>query len=110
MTTLRSIIEKVNEKNLTKDQLEQYHSDIVKVYALFHEEIAEIRKVKALYFMDNRYSATAAGTAPPKRSDKETERMWQVTEKGQREIELSHWLKATEKLLGSLKNRLYSVY
>lgn len=99
MTTLREIITKVQEKNLSKDQLEEYHSDIVNIYALFQLEIAEIRKEKALYWLDN-----------PEKTDKGTERKWQVTNSGLREIELSHWIKATEKLLQSLKARLYSVY
>ncbi len=98
MVTLRDIIQKVSEKQLSRPQLEEYHDDIVKVYAMFQDEIAEVRKAKALYWMDN-----------PEKTDKGTERKWQVTEKGQREIELSHWIKATEKLLGSLKIRIYNL-
>lgn len=125
-TTLRDIIDKVNEKNLSKEQLEEYHSDIVKIYALFQEEIADIRKAKAVYFMENKeYQAVegreikhgigmASGyeqiAVNKERSDVSIDRMWAVTEKGQREIEVSHWLKAIEKLLQSLKTRLYSVY
>ncbi len=98
MVTLKDIIQKVSEKQLTRPQLEEYHDDIVKVYAMFQDEIAEVRKAKALYWMDN-----------PEKTDKATERKWQVTEKGQREIELTHWIKATEKLLGSLKSRIYNL-
>lgn len=126
MTTIRDLIEKVNEKNLTKDQLEAYHSDIVHVYGLFQEEIADIRKTKAVYFMDEKYDYDGEPKALPgnggnggsgreskyiiKRSDKDIERMWAITEKGQREIEVSHWIKAVEKLLSSLKVRMYNVY
>lgn len=97
--TLKELIIAVQEKHLSKDQLENYHSDMVSVYAKMQMEIADIRKAKALYWLDH-----------AEKTDKGTERKWQASEQGLREIELSHYLKAVEKLLGSLKQRLYSVY
>lgn len=123
---LKELVIVIKEKNLSKDQLEAYHSDMVYVYSDMQSELADIRKAKAVYFMENKeYQAIegreikrgigmASGyeqvAVTKERSDVSTERMWQVTEKGQREIEISHWLKAIEKLLQSLKTRLYSVY
>ena len=35
---------------------------------------------------------------------------WRGTELGQRDIELTHYARATEKVLSSLKNRMYGTY
>jgi hypothetical protein len=96
---LRDLIIAVNEKNLTKTQLEEYRDDMANVYALMQLELADIRKEKALYEFGHQ-------------SDKATERArsWAASQKGLREIELAHYCKAVEKLLSSLKSRLYSTY
>jgi len=96
---LLELIKKVNEKNLSKDQLENYRDDLSNLFAQMQFEIAEIRKEKAIYFIEKR-----------EKTDKETERRWQATIRGLREIELSHYCKATEKILSSLKARLYNIY
>jgi hypothetical protein len=96
---LSELIQAVNERGLTKTQLEEYRDDMANVYARMQIELAEIRKAKALYDFEQQ-------------SDKATERAraWAASTKGLREIELAHYCKATEKLLSSLKSRLYSTY
>ena len=96
---LLDIINLVKEKNLTKSQIEEYHADLTNLYALMQLELAEVRKAKALYWIENR-----------KETDVATGRAWAVTEEGLREIDLSHEAKAAEKLLSSLRSRLYSTY
>ncbi len=96
---LLDLIKQVNEKNLTKDQLEEYRDDMANLFAQMQFELAEVKKAKAIYFIENKLE-----------SDKATERAWQATKKGLREIELSHYSKGTEKMLSSLKARLYQVY
>ena len=96
---LIELFKAVKERNLTKDQLEEYRDDLSSLYAEMQLELAEIRKLKALYFIEKRA-----------KTDRETERNWQGSEKGLREIELAHYLKGTEKILSSLKSRLYNVY
>jgi len=96
---LLELIKKVNEKKLTRDELENYRDELSNLFAQMQFEIAEVRKEKAIYFIENK-----------SKTDKETERNWQATPKGLREIELSHYCKATEKILSSLKSRLYNVY
>lgn len=96
---LRQLIEDVNEKNLTKDQLEKYHSDVIYVGNLMELEIAEIEKEGAL-FLDSSKEPT----------DIAKKRKWKATEKGQREIELRRYLRVVQKLLSSLKSRLYNFY
>ena len=96
---LKELLLAINEKRLTKQQLEVYSDDLANLYALMQLELADIRKEKALYWLSDK-----------KESDKATERSWAVTAKGQREIELSHYCKAVEKVLSSLRSRIYSTY
>lgn len=97
--TLRELIEAVNEKNLPVEKLEEYRDDMVNLFAKMQFELAEIKKKKAMYFLEH-----------PEKTDVGTERKWQGSKEGQREIELSHWSKATEKIISSLKNRIYKLY
>lgn len=96
---LKELILAVNEKSLDKVQIEGYRDQISNLFALMQFELADIKKAKAIYFIDN-----------PQKTDKATERHWQITEKGLREIELNHYSKATEEILRSLKSRLYTLY
>lgn len=96
---LQELLEAVKEKHLSKEQLEAYRDDLANLFSMMQMELAEVRKAKALYFVEH-----------PEKSDKATERVWQATSKGLREIELSHYSRGVEKVLGSLKSRLYSLY
>jgi hypothetical protein len=96
---LREIITAVQEKRLDKDQLGQYRDELANVAALIQLEMAELEKKEALYFIDNKQE-----------SDIATKRAWKVTKEGQRMIELAHYFKACEKILSSLKSRLYETY
>jgi len=96
---LKELLLKVNEKQLSKENLEAYRDELANLFALMMLEKSDIVKNKALYFIDHKA-----------KTDKETERNWAVTKEGQREIELAHYCKAVEKILSSLKSRLYQVY
>lgn len=96
---LLELIKAVNEKRLSKDELEDYRDQLSSLFAQMQFELADIRKEKAIYFIEHK-----------EKTDIGTERNWQVTKSGLREIELSHYCKGTEKLLSSLKGRLYQVY
>lgn len=108
MSQLTQLIEKVKEENLTKDMLEKYHTEITYLDNLMRMELAPIEKHEALFFEKCREEY-------PKLFGKEIsdvglKRRWRATEKGQRQIELNHYLKITPKLLQSIKTRLYSIY
>ena len=104
MSKLTELIEKVREENLTKQQLEDYHTEITYLDNLLRLEIAPLEKDEALFM-------NGFGDNPPiDKSVAQRKVMWKATEKGQRQIELSHYLKITPKLLQSLKTRLYSIY
>jgi hypothetical protein len=91
----------VKEQNLTKTQLENYHSVLSSLYADMSIEVAEIKKERAVYYYER---------TKPDVSDISIRRSWEVTEKGQRLILVEAYVKATSKLLSSLKSRLYSIY
>jgi hypothetical protein len=103
--TLTQLIEAVKEEGLTKTQLEAYHTEITYLDNLMRMEIAPLEKLEALYFESHRLGAMGE-----KRTDIEIKRQWRAKDEGQRQIELSHYLKVTPKLLQSIKTRLYTIY
>lgn len=104
MTKLTQLIEAVKEEGLNKDQLEQYHTEITYLDNLMRMEIVPIEKEEAL-FLD---SFPTVNNKELSNVAKKTQ--WKATEKGQRQIELNHYLKVTPKLLQSIKTRLYTIY
>lgn len=100
---LKSLIEAVKEQGLTRTQLEDYRDQMTSLFASMALEMAEIEKAEALYFMAH----TAEG---PAKTDISVKRSWAITTNGLRQIELKHSLKALEKLLSSLKSRIFSIY
>lgn len=96
---LRELLEAVKEKQLTKTQLEAYRDELASLFAAMQLELAEIRKAKALFMFESSLKTVASkGVA------------WGADPRGQREIELSHYSKGVEKVLSSLKSRLYQIY
>lgn len=96
--TLTELIISVREKNLDKDQLENYRNQMSDLYAQMQIEMAELEKAEALYM------ESIDGTVASKKVG------WKATEKGQRLIVLKRYCLATKELLNSLKSRLYSIY
>lgn len=99
MSQLTDLFEAVKESNLTKTQLEDYHTQLTKLFADMHLAAADLEKAEAIFYNEK-----------PEKTDIATKRKWAVTEQGQRQIQIKHSLKATEKMLGSVKNRIYSQY
>ena len=99
--SLLELLFAVKEQHLQKDQLEQYRDQLASLYADMQIEIADLEKDEAIFF----YQRTA-----PDRSDISIKREWKATDKGQRLILLNRYVKATAKVLDSLKSRLYSIY
>lgn len=101
---LLDLLNAVTESNLTKQQLEDYHTTLTGLYAQMMWEMAELEKKEALYFL------RAKETDGIKLSDIAVKRMWRGTQDGQRLIELKNYEKATSKMLVSIKNRMYATY
>lgn len=105
---LEKLIVAVKEEGLTKDQLEKYHTEITYLDNLMRMEIAPLEKEEALWFGNVRSMSNKINDKPL--SDIEIKRGWRITPQGQRQIELSHYLKVTPKLLQSIRTRLYAIY
>jgi hypothetical protein len=102
--TLKELLQVVKEQNLSKDQLERYRDELSVLFAEVHLRMAEMEKMEALFFVDVKKNNTIEIT------DIGIKRLWRAKKEGQELIELSHTSKAIEKLLSSLKSRLYSLY
>lgn len=100
---LSELIIAIKEKNLSKDDLENYRNDMSQIYADMQMELAECEKTKAIKFEELKI-------AYPESSDISIKRRWQASATGLREIELKRYCLATKELLNSLKSRLYSIY
>lgn len=103
MEDLKILIELVKEEGLSKDRLEQYHTEITHLDSVMRMELAEVEKKSALFFGNSRESN-------PEITDISIKRAWLFLPSGQRQIELSHMLKVTPKLLNSIKVRLYTIF
>lgn len=103
-TQLQQLFESVKEEHLSKSDLEKYHSGLTMLFASMHLEMADLEKLEAVYFEEFRMDGDKS------RADTAIKRMWNVLPPGQRLITLKHSAKAAEKVLSSLKNRLYAQY
>lgn len=98
--TLLELIKAVKEKNLNKDQLEDYRDNLSNLFAEMQLEMAEIEKEEAIFM----------GSKEDGQSVAERKVYWKATEKGQRLLALKRYCLATKEILNSLKSRLYSIY
>lgn len=93
---LEALFEKINERDMSRESLEAYRDELVRLYGRMCLEMAELRKEEARYFLQEK-----------KETDVATRRAWDNTTSGQRLIELRYYTKATEKLISSSKDRIY---
>ncbi len=96
---LLDLFKAVKEESLSKQQLEDYHKEMSEMYAEMHIQMAVLKKEKAMFMVRTPEIATAS-----------MKRAWEGSELGQRELELTGYIRATSAQLKSLKNRLYSQY
>ena len=99
MSQLTELLESVREKNLTKTQLEDYRDEMTALFAQMQLQLADLEKEEAKYLASH-----------GEKTDVNAKRKWGGTESGQRLIELKRFSKATEKMLSSLKSRIYAQY
>jgi hypothetical protein len=100
---LEELIKSVKERNLSKDQLEDYRDELSILYANLQLEMAELEKQEALFLDQEQNSENKPSVAQSKIN-------WKATTYGQRLIVLKRYCLATKELLNSLKSRLYSIY
>ncbi len=104
-STLIEVIEAVKEDNLSKNELEAYHTAVTNLSIEMEQQMANVEKLSALYYENNKLDE-ANGI---KRTDIAIKRMWAITEFGQKEIQVKHDLKISGLMLRSLKTRLYGI-
>lgn len=97
---LRETLAAVKDKNLNKQQIEEYYDDLTHVYSAVCLELAELKKREAFFFLDN---------VNPQVSDVSVKRKWRVTKEGQRMLELEAYKTVIPKEISSLRNRIYSL-
>lgn len=95
--TVPELIEKVNDKTLSKEQLEKYQTDVSYIFQKMMVEIADLEKQEARFPSENFKSAV------------ERKNTWKATPSGQRLIELKRWSVALKEMLNSLKSRIYQL-
>lgn len=106
MSKLLEMIQAVKEKNLTKQQLEDFHSGMTNLYAQMMFEMAELEKLEAVFFLKTKDDPTREKEL----TDVAIKRLWRGSAAGQRLIELKNFEKATSKMLSSIKSRIFSIY
>lgn len=94
---LVDVIERVKDRDLSKEQLEDYYAMLSELLAQIHMELADREKEHALFIDESEEKTNAAREAK-----------FAVTESGQREIVLKRYVKAAEHLKSGIKSRIYS--
>lgn len=102
MSQLLDLLQAVKDKSLSKEQLEEMHTDFTNMYAAICLEMASIEKAEARYFLTIKEEL-------PDLADVAVKRKWRGTPDGQRLIEIKNYEKAVTKVLSSIKNRIYSL-
>lgn len=98
---LTELFEAVKEETLSKDQLEQYRDQLAQLYAQMKLEYSELEKKEALFMLSRENDGVSVAMRKLK---------WKATNEGQRMIDLKNYMSGTNKIIDSLKSRLYSIY
>ena len=98
--TINELILAVEDKKLSKDDLENYRDQMSALFARLQLEMADKEKEEALFM----------GNKTEEQSVAERKVQWKATPSGQRLIELKRWATALKEMLSSLRNRLFQIY
>lgn len=98
--TINELILAVEDKKLSKDDLENYRDQMSALFAKLQLEMADKEKEEALFM----------GNKTDEQSVAERKVQWKATPSGQRLIELKRWATALKEMLSSLRNRLFQIY
>lgn len=93
---LIELIRDVRDEKLTREQLESYYDKLSELVCDMYLEAGELEKKEALYFISNKAETDVA-----------TKRNWKATPEGLRQIDIKYYIQATNKMLSSVKNRVY---
>lgn len=98
--TLQELIISVKEKNLDKNQLEAYHSELCNLKAQLKQEFADLKKKKAIYMLGREQGESVASR----------EISWGASHDGQRKFDIEGYIGSTTALIEGVKARLYNLY
>lgn len=96
--SLKDLILAVKEKNLTREQLEDYGDQLSNLFAEMMLEIAELEKTEAEYMADPLFEELSVA---------ERKVQWKGRPTGLRLIMLKRYVVATKEMINSLKSRVY---
>ena len=94
---ISELIQKVKEHNLSREQLEQYYTELTSLSAEMELALADLEKAEAKYLNESE-EKTRSGA----------DRLWKSTPEGQEEISLKRNLRAVDKLRSSIKHRIFN--
>lgn len=95
---LQELIISVNEKKLSREQLEKYSDQLSMLFAQMMLEMAELEKEEALFLGKESEKSVAQRKIE-----------WKITKSGQRLIELKRYSLSIKEMLRSLKSRIYQL-
>jgi hypothetical protein len=98
-TTITDIIKEFREKSESLDvgALSQFRVKLSGEYAYYSSMLSDIEIEKAGWWETNRND---------QKSDASTEKAWELTRNGKRQIKLKHLLRSTEKMISAIKTRI----
>lgn len=99
MSTLQELMVIVKEKDLSKEQLESYYTDLCNLKAQLNQTFAQLKKEEAM-FLVNRQDGESVASVKIR---------WFATEHGQKKIDIEWDIKTIATLLDSVKTRIYSL-
>jgi len=100
MTTLQQLMIDVKEQNLSKDQLEHYHSELCNLKAQLRQELGKLKKEKGMFMLAREQGESIASRTVA----------WNGTPSGQRKFDVESYIGSTTDLIEGVKARLYSIY
>ncbi len=98
--TILELISAVREERLSKEQLEDYSTQLSNLFASMKIEQADLEKKEAMFMATHKN---------PQNSVAEVKVNWKSTHEGQRLIEIKNYGIATKELINSCKSRIYKL-
>lgn len=111
LKTYQAVTKTLNElsdeiEHLTPAQTDLYRTQLAALYSLMSEELSEIEKKKAFYWLELKEKDDSGSPRKKPLSDKATDTLFDCSEIGQRRIELKYKTRSAEKMISALASHL----
>lgn len=97
---INEMMNKVEEENLRKDELEHYHSALTLLRSKLKLELAKLKKEKARFMIHREPGESVASRLIE----------WEATESGQQKFDIEAGIGTLADLIDNVKARLYNTY